>query len=42
MDGYLPYLGWSPTIPSMVNHQKEVYYRLRIENLELTHKINSS
>ena len=41
MDGYLPYLGWSPTIPCMVNYQKEVYYRLRIWLIDLTHKTKS-
>ena len=25
MDGHLPYLGWSPTNPRMVTHQKEVF-----------------
>ena len=30
MDGYLPFIGWSPTNPRMVTNQKEVYYRLEI------------
>ena len=38
MDGHPPYLGWSPTNQRMVTHLKEVYYRLRILNLDLTHK----
>ena len=29
---------WSPTIPRMVTHQKEVYYRLGIWHLGLTYK----
>ena len=33
--------GWSPPIiPRMVTHQKEVYCRLRILQLNLTHKTN--
>ena len=35
MDGHLPYLGWSPTNPRMVTHQKEVHYRLGIWYLDL-------
>ena len=38
MDGHLPSLGWSPTNPRMVNNQKEVYYKLGIWHLDLTHK----
>ena len=40
MDGHLPSLGWSPTNPSMANHQEEVYYILGILDLDLTHKTN--
>ena len=35
---HLPSLGWSPTNPRMVTLQKEVYYRLGIWYLDLTHK----
>ena len=41
MESHLPYLGWSPTNLGMVTHQKEVYYRLRIRHLDLTHKIKT-
>ena len=34
MDGYLPSLGWSPTNPRMVTHQKEVNYKLGIWHLD--------
>ena len=40
-DGHLPSPGWSPTIPRMVNQQKEVYYRLRIWQLDFTYKTRS-
>ena len=52
-DGHPPSKGWSPTIQRMVTHhpkdghppfkiyQKEVYYRLEIWNLALTHKIKT-
>ena len=36
MDGHLPSLGWSHTIPRMVTHQKEVYYRHGIWHLNST------
>ena len=39
MDDHLPYLGWSPTNPRMVTHQKVVYYRLRIWHIDLNCKI---
>ena len=38
MDGHPLFLGWSPTDSRMVNHQKEVNYRLRTGHLDLTHK----
>ena len=38
MDGHLPSLGWSPTNQRMVTHLKEVYCRLGIWHLYLTHK----
>ena len=38
MDGHLPSPGWSPTIPRMVPQQREVYYKLGIYYLNLTHK----
>ena len=38
MNDHLPSLGWSPTNPRMVNNQKEVYYKLGIWHLDLTHK----
>ena len=38
-NGHLPSLGWSPTNPRMVTLQKEVYYRLGIWHLDLTHKL---
>ena len=38
MDGNLPSLGGSPTNPRMVTHGKEVFYRLDIWLLDLTHK----
>ena len=38
MDGHLPCLGWSPTNPMMVTHQKEVHYRHGIWYFDLTHK----
>ena len=40
MDGHLLSVGWSPPNPRMVTHQKEVYYRLGISDLDLTHKTN--
>ena len=39
MDGHLPCLGWSPTNPTLVTHQKEVHHRLGICN-SLTEWIN--
>ena len=39
MDGHLPSLGWSPTNPRMVTHQKEVYYKLGIWHLDLNQKL---
>ena len=42
MDGHLPSLGWSPTNPRMVTHQKEVYYIVGIWHLEFTHKSKAS
>ena len=36
--GHLPSLGWSPTNPRMVTHQKYIYKRLGIWNLDFTHK----
>ena len=38
MNDHLPSLGWSPTNPRMVTNQKEVYYKLGIWHLDLTHK----
>ena len=38
MDGQPPSLGWSFIIEI---HQKEVYYRLEIWHLDLTHKIKT-
>ena len=40
MDDHLASLGWLPTNPSMANHQEDVYYRLGILDLDLTHKTN--
>ena len=39
MDGHISTLGWSPTNPRMVTHQKEVYKREGIWHLDLTYKI---
>ena len=36
MDGHLPSIGWLPTNPRMVTHQKEVYYRHGIRHLNFT------
>ena len=41
IDGHLSLLGWSPTNPRMVTHQKEVYYRHGIWQLHITHKTNT-
>ena len=41
MHSHLSSLGWSPTNPRMVIHQKEVYYRLEIWHLHFTHKTNT-
>ena len=41
MDSQLPSLGWSPTNPRMVIHQKEVYYRLGIWHIHFTEKTNT-
>ena len=38
MDGHIPSLGLSPTNPRMVTYQKELYYRLGIWLLGITHK----
>ena len=37
-DGHPPTQEWSPTNLRMVTHQKEVYYRLGIWHLHITHK----
>ena len=42
MHSHLLSLWWSPTNPRMVTHQKEVYYRLKIWQLNLTHRKTSS
>ena len=42
MVGHLPSVGWSPTNPRMVTHQKEVYYIVGIWHLEVTHKSKDS
>ena len=39
MDDHLPFIGWSPTNPRMVNQQKEVNYRLGIKQLDLITKL---
>ena len=41
MHGQLQSLGGTPTNPRMVTQQKEVYYRLGIRQLHLTHKTNT-
>ena len=41
MHSHLSSLGWSPTNPRMVTHQKEVYYRLGIWQLNFTCKKNT-
>ena len=41
-NGHLPSLEWSPTNPRMVTLHKEVYYRLEILHLDLTHKNKTS
>ena len=41
MVGYLLTLGWLPANPRMVTHQNEVYYRLGIWHVDLTHKTNT-
>ena len=33
--------GWSPTISRMVTHHKDVYYRLGIWHLHISHKTNT-
>ena len=38
MDGHLLFLGWSPTNPRMVTHQKELLYTLEIRHLDITHQ----
>ena len=38
MDGHLPCLGGFLANPRIITHQKEVYYRLGIKHLDLTHK----
>ena len=38
MHSYLSSLGWSPTNPRMVTHQKEVYYRLGFWQINFTDK----
>ena len=40
MDGHLSSLGWLPTKQGMVTHQEEVYCRIGIWHLNLTHKTN--
>ena len=39
MDGHLPSLVWLHTIPRIVTHQKEVYYRLVIWHIDLITKL---
>ena len=47
MDGQPPSLGWSPTDhpedghPPFEIYQKDLYYRLEIWHLDLTHKIKT-
>ena len=41
MDGHIPSLGLSPTNQRMVTYQMEVYYRLGIWLLDITHKTNT-
>ena len=41
MHSHLLSLWWSPTNPRMVTHQKEVYYRLKIWQLNLTDRKTS-
>ena len=40
-EDYLPMQGWSLTNPRMVTHQKEVYFKLEIWQLNITHKTNT-
>ena len=40
-NGHLPSLAWSPTNPRMITLRKDVYYRLRIWHLDLTHKMKT-
>ena len=41
MDGHIPSPGWSPTDPTMITHQREVYCSLGIWDLDLIHKTNT-
>ena len=41
MDGHLSSHGWSLSNPRMVTHQKEVYYRLEMQLLDLTQKLTT-
>ena len=41
MDGHPKSLGESLTNERMINHQKEVYYRLGIWQLHITHKTDT-
>ena len=39
MDGHPTFLGGSPTIPRMVTHQREVYFRLGISTYTILAKL---